>query len=157
MTIEEIIDGNEALIQSIANKLYKSNSVYSVSDLTQVGYLALCKSAKKYDPSRSAVTTFITHCVRNEMIKYIRKNGRVVSHLDKPTKESYQVNTEEYELDELENTIKSIGMNSIQEKIVRMRLLGMSYSQISKEADIPIGRVRKITRQIKKKASEAYA
>lgn len=159
MTADEIITGNEGLVQSIANTLYRHNSVYSVADLAQVGFLALCKSAHKYDPARAAVTTFITHCARNDMVKYIQRNARVVSHIERPNLEdtSSDISSLEEESLEIEEGINALDITDLQRKILNMRVDGRSYKEISAATGFSIGKVRKIARQIKKKAREVYA
>jgi RNA polymerase sigma factor (sigma-70 family) len=72
--VEKMIDENKKLIYSIANSMYIANKLFSKEDLIQVGFLALCKSGHKYDETRGKISTFITHCVRNDMIKFIKSN-----------------------------------------------------------------------------------
>jgi len=72
--IEKTIDKNMALVTSIANKLYRENSVFSREDLIQTGLVSLVKALPKYDEARAKMSTFITHCARNGMIKFIKKN-----------------------------------------------------------------------------------
>jgi RNA polymerase sigma factor (sigma-70 family) len=72
--IEETIEKNMALVTSIANKLYRDNSVFSKEDLIQTGLINLVKALPKYDETRAKLSTFITHCARNGMIKFIKKN-----------------------------------------------------------------------------------
>jgi len=72
--VEKMIEDNKRLIYKIANSMYINNKLFSKDDLIQVGFLALCKSGHKYDASRGKVSTFITHCVRNDMIKFIKSN-----------------------------------------------------------------------------------
>lgn len=70
--VEEMIEKNKRLVYSIANSIYSKNKLFSKEDLIQVGFLALCKNGHKYDESRGKVSTFITHCVRNDMLKFIK-------------------------------------------------------------------------------------
>ncbi len=72
--VELMIEKNKKLIYSIANSIYIKNKLFSKEDLIQVGFLSLCKSGHKYDEARGKVSTFITHCVRNDMIKFIKSN-----------------------------------------------------------------------------------
>ena len=72
--VELMIEKNKKLIYSIANSIYIKNKLFSKEDLIQVGFLSLCKSGHKYDETRGKVSTFITHCVRNDMIKFIKSN-----------------------------------------------------------------------------------
>ena len=72
--VEKMIEDNKRLVYSIANSIYMKNKLFSKEDLIQVGFLSLCKSGHKYDETRGKVSTFITHCVRNDMIKFIKSN-----------------------------------------------------------------------------------
>lgn len=72
--VEQMIEDNKKLIYKIANSMYKENKVFSRDDLIQVGFLALCKNGHKYDETRGKVSTFITHCVRNDILKFIKSN-----------------------------------------------------------------------------------
>lgn len=74
VNVEQMIEDNKKLVYSIANSIYINNKLFSKEDLIQVGFLALCKSGHKYDETRGKVSTFITHCVRNDMIKFIKSN-----------------------------------------------------------------------------------
>ena len=74
LQVEKMIEDNKRLIYSIANSIYIKNKLFTKDDLIQVGFLALCKSGHKYDETRGKVSTFITHCVRNDMLKFIKSN-----------------------------------------------------------------------------------
>lgn len=72
--VEQMIEDNKRLVFKIANSIYRKNKLFSKEDLIQVGFLALCKSGHKYDETRGKVSTFITHCVRNDILKFIKSN-----------------------------------------------------------------------------------
>ena len=72
--VNEMIEENINLVRKIANKIYTKNSIYSIDDLIQIGVLNLLTSLPKYDEKRAKLSTFISHCVRNSMIKFIKKN-----------------------------------------------------------------------------------
>ena len=72
--VEKMIEDNQRLIYSIANRMYRENKLFSKDDLIQIGFLALCKNGHKYDEARGKVSTFITHCVRNDILKFIKSN-----------------------------------------------------------------------------------
>lgn len=74
MDIETTIEENIGLVNKMASKLYRKNSIYCMEDLVQVGLLNLLTSLKNYNKERSQLSTFICHCVKNSMIKFIKKN-----------------------------------------------------------------------------------
>jgi RNA polymerase sigma factor (sigma-70 family) len=71
-TVEKMNEDNKKLVYKIANSIYIKNKLFSKEDLIQVGFLALCKSGHKYDETRGKISTFITHCVRNDILKFIK-------------------------------------------------------------------------------------
>ena len=45
-------------------------------DSTSVGYLAICRAVRTYDPAQSKVTTYFSTAVRNALLKEIDRNRR---------------------------------------------------------------------------------
>lgn len=45
-------------------------------DALSVGYLAICRAARTYDPAQSKVTTYFSTAVRNALLKEIDRNRR---------------------------------------------------------------------------------
>ena len=74
MNIEETIEKNMGLVKKMASRLYVKNTIYNIDDLVQVGLLNLLTSLPKYNPERARLSTFISHCVKNSMVKFIKKN-----------------------------------------------------------------------------------
>jgi len=74
MNIEKTIEENMGLVNKMASNLYRKNSIYCVEDLIQVGVVNLLTSLNNYNSERSQLSTFICHCVKNSMIKFIKKN-----------------------------------------------------------------------------------
>jgi RNA polymerase sigma factor (sigma-70 family) len=72
--VNKTIEENAGLVNKMACGLYRNNSVYSLEDLIQVGFMNLITALPKYDETRSKLSTFIGHCVKNSMIKFIKKN-----------------------------------------------------------------------------------
>lgn len=156
MTIDEMIDNNSKLVYDIAHKLYIQNQGFSVEDLAQVGFLALCRRGDKYDPSRGAVTTFITHCVRNEMIKFIQKNKRrnTVS-LNQLPKDDMSYDFEYFDKDEYLNAMKSA--SDLERSIVDLKLSGNSQRAIARTLNISQGTVSKVLNSVRKKIAVSHA
>tara|TARA_R100000005_G_C5002765_1_gene210576 strand:- start:3558 stop:4031 length:474 start_codon:yes stop_codon:yes gene_type:complete len=150
--VETMIEENKNLIYSIANSLYIPNKAFGIEDLIQVGFLAICKSADKYDPERGKVSTFITHCAKNDMLKFIRRN-RVNNDLvyDESLKLSY---------DETEDVLKSNVsdyynlQNTIEEKVVTLKRNGESNRAISQKLNINSNKVSAILLGIKERLAK---
>jgi len=149
VNIEMMIESNKKLIYSIAKSLYVQNKVFSVEDLVQVGFLAICKSANKYDPKRGKLSTFITHCAKNDMLKFIKKNkinGELIYNESKrlsydETEEVLRSNVSEY------YNLK----NTIEEKIVTLKKSGESNRTIGAELNINSNKVSSMLLDIKER------
>jgi len=147
--VEKMIEENKNLIYSIANSLYIPNKAFSIEDLIQVGFLAICKSANKYNPERGRVSTFITHCAKNDMIKFIRKN--------KIGRELIYNELKSLSYDETEEILKSDVLdyynlkNTIEEKIVTLKRNGESNRAIGKKLNLNSNKVSSILSEIKER------
>jgi RNA polymerase sigma factor (sigma-70 family) len=147
--VEKMIEENKKLIYSIANSLYIQNKAFSIEDLIQVGFLAICKSANKYDPERGKTSTFITHCAKNDMLKFIRRN-KISSDLIYHESKSLSY-------DETEEILKSDVSdyynlkNTIEENIVTLKINGESNIAIGKRLNLNSNKVSSILLNIKER------
>ena len=170
MDIEKTIESNIGLVNNMASKLYIRNSVYSLEDLIQVGLLNLITALPKYDENRAKLSTFISYCVRNSMIKFIKKNHDS-SKVNTPKFESLPINDLQeqhsnpivnkffqgdvvygnnlyyYEDEDIRNYIKD--HDEITKKIVMMKIAGKTQKQIKNELDISENQIRSILKKIK--------
>ena len=75
---------DEKLIYSIANSLYRDTHLYSVEDLFQIGCLSYIKLQKHFDKTKSKKSTFMTICIRRDIVRFIKKhrNNFSESHTD---------------------------------------------------------------------------
>lgn len=140
--VEKMIEDNKRLVYSIANSMYINNKLFSKEDLIQVGFLALCKSGHKYDAERGKVSTFITHCVRNDMIKFIKSNKLQSDLLYTENQNlSYSNNQNLACLDHYD----ICGAKTITEKkIVNMKINGETNKSIAEKLSISPNKVSKI-------------
>lgn len=140
--VEQMIEDNKRLVYSIANSIYIKNKVFSKEDLIQVGFLALCKSGHKYDESRGKISTFITHCVRNDMLKFIRSNK-----LQSELLYSENINLSYSNDDDINcldyNDICN-ARSDIEKKILKMKIEGETNKNIGIELNISPNKVSKI-------------
>ena len=79
MNIDWSIENNQKLIMKIAHSLYKDNRLFSIEDLFQIGYLCFLKLEKQFDESKSKKSTYVTICVRREMIAFIKRHNKIFS------------------------------------------------------------------------------
>lgn len=73
---ELLIHENVGLVASLAKSFNPPNST-EYDEYVQAGYIGLWKAAEKYDPGRgNAFSTMAWYCIRNEIIRYIKREGR---------------------------------------------------------------------------------
>jgi RNA polymerase sigma factor (sigma-70 family) len=162
MNIEKTIEENIGLVQKMASKLYVKNSIYCMEDLIQVGLLNLITSLPKYDPDRAKLSTFISYCVRNSMIKFINKNydsNKV--HTDSfesiPTSKSkffdgqivHGDNLFYYDDEDFEYYIAE--SDDITKKVVKLKIDGKSQKFIKNALGISEVKIKDILSQVKNK------
>lgn len=147
INVEQMIEDNKKLVYKIANSIYIKNKLFSKDDLIQVGFLALCKSGHKYDETRGQVSTFITHCVRNDMIKFIKSNKLQSDLLYIENQNlSYSNN---HNLSCIDYNDICCAKTEIEKKIVKMKIDGETNKRIAETLDISPNRVSKILSSMK--------
>lgn len=147
INVEQMIEDNKRLVYKIANSIYIKNKLFSKDDLIQVGFLALCKSGHKYDETRGQVSTFITHCVRNDMIKFIKSNKLQSDLLYTENQNlSYSNN---HNLSCIDYNDICCAKTEIEKKIVKMKIDGETNKRIAETLDISPNRVSKILSSMK--------
>lgn len=153
--IETMIEENKNLIYSIANSLYINNKVFSKEDLVQVGFLAICKSGHKYDSRRGRMSTFITHCARNDMLKFIQAN-KMNSELlyEDSHKLSYTEDEEILKSDLVDYfNLKS----EIEKRVILLKRGGESNRSIAKQLNISSNKVSEILSKIRERLATQHA
>jgi RNA polymerase sigma factor (sigma-70 family) len=73
------------LVVEIANKLYKPTRLYDFEDLLQIGLQSAIRVEKYFDPEKGKKSTFLTLCIRRDMIKFIRRHNLMFSEQRGPT------------------------------------------------------------------------
>lgn len=81
MNKEKYINENQGLISKLALKYSQFDLSYDYEDLMQVGNMSMWKNLDKYDSKKSKISTYITTCMNNDMIKYIKKLRKHTGHL----------------------------------------------------------------------------
>jgi len=76
ITENEFITENYGLAISLARKFYSHGHNYDFEDIIQVALMSMLKAHRKHDPSRSVFSTFATFCIRNDLIKFIKKQNK---------------------------------------------------------------------------------
>ena len=71
---ESLVIENYGLVVSQALKLVVQKQ--DLDDYIQVGLMGLLKAIRNYNPEKSKFSTFATVCIRNEILKFIKKKKR---------------------------------------------------------------------------------
>lgn len=145
--VEKMIEDNKRLIYKIANSMYVKNKVFSKDDLIQVGFLALCKSGHKYDETRGKVSTFITHCVRNDMLKFIKSN-KLQSDLLYSENTNLSYNTSG-NLECIDHYDLCCAKTELEKDIVKKKIEGKNNKNIASELNVSPSRVSKVLSTMK--------
>jgi len=77
---KEIIDKHYGLAKSLAQGFYRKTSAFSFEDLLQVSLIGIIKAHRKHNPQKSKFSTFATHCIRHDLIKFIKKNPECTTY-----------------------------------------------------------------------------
>jgi len=75
-TENDFIQDNYGLAVSVARKFYSHNYKYDFEDIMQVALMSMLKAHRKHDPERSVFSTFATFCMRNDLIKFVKKHSK---------------------------------------------------------------------------------
>jgi RNA polymerase sigma factor (sigma-70 family) len=146
MNIEQLVEQNQSLIYGIAHQLYRNNPIFSVEDLAQIGFLAICKNGDKYDKTRAKLSTFLTHCARNDMMKFIKANKNNTTYLYDNIKEvSYsQYNDVNFESPEEYLNVQ----NDLEKQVMYMKRDGETNVTISRTLNISEAKVAQILQSV---------
>lgn len=84
-TRENIADNMLALYENMHGAIYKLAKRYSgyaeLEDLTQEGYLALCKAVELYKPGHCSFFSYAYKCIKSYMLRYIQNSGNFPAHM----------------------------------------------------------------------------
>ena len=75
-TENDFIQDNYGLAVSLARKFYSHSHKYDFEDIVQVALMSMLKAHRKHDPKRSVFSTFATFCMRNDLIKFVKKHNK---------------------------------------------------------------------------------
>ena len=132
----------------IQNGLISENA----EELVQEVLSTVWSKSSKYDPSKSAVSTWIYTIARNKKIDFLRKNTRIDFNED-DIREFLYTNNEIDKIGEGEakNQVDLINkeLNLDQRKMIKMNFFeNKSHKKIAEELEIPLGTVKSRIRNI---------
>ena len=155
VTRDEIAFSN--LFDFLAPKIkayYLQNGLISenAEELTQEVMSIIWSKSDKFNPSKSALTTWVYTIARNKKIDFLRKNSKIKYNDDDIREFLYEKNeTDKIEENEIENRVSKINsqLDINQQKIIKMNFFeNKSHKKIAEELEIPLGTVKSRIRHI---------
>ena len=151
-SFELLIEKYGNLVWSIGKKfLYRQSDV---EDAVQEVFIAIWKSADKFDSSKAKEITFVSMIARRRFIDHLRKISKHKNlesiDQDNSTHQLYKESmlNESTDLQLIKNAIKSLDIDD-QELLNLSIYQGYSHSEISKLLNLPLGTVKtKIRRNL---------
>ena len=124
----------------------------TAEELTQEVMSIIWSKSDKYDPSKSAVSTWVFTIARNKKVDFYRKNTRFNYNEEDIREFLYEENqNDKINESEINDQIKIINqeLDSGQQKIIKMNFFeNKSHKKIAEELEIPLGTVKSRIRHI---------
>ena len=124
----------------------------TAEELTQEVMSIMWSKSDKYDPSKSAVSTWVFTIARNKKVDFYRKNSRFDYNEEDIREFIYEENqNNKINESEINDQIKIINqeLDSGQQKLIKMNFFeNKSHKKIAEELEIPLGTVKSRIRHI---------
>ena len=124
----------------------------NAEELTQEVMSIMWSKSDKYDPSKSAVSTWVFTIARNKKVDFYRKNSRFDYNEEDIREFIYEENqNNKINESEINDQIKIINqeLDSGQQKLIKMNFFeNKSHKKIAEELEIPLGTVKSRIRHI---------
>ena len=124
----------------------------TAEELTQEVMSIMWSKSDKYDPSKSAVSTWVFTIARNKKVDFYRKNSRFDYNEEDIREFIYEENqNNKINESEINDQIKIINqeLDSAQQKLIKMNFFeNKSHKKIAEELEIPLGTVKSRIRHI---------
>ena len=159
----QLFKKHQGFIKTLCFKfLSRHKNKFQIEDAENEAFIGLCNSVKSYDPSKAKFITYLTFFVKKQLDN-LRKKSNIIS-IPKGEKVSCSCDSlnEEidiesknlsclYHQDEIELVKAILGsLPDRNSKIINLRLSEISYSEISKELNIAIPKVKAIENQARR-------
>ena len=126
----------------------------TAEELTQEVMSIMWSKSDKYDPSKSAVSTWVFTIARNKKVDFYRKNTRFNYNEEDIREFLYEENqNDKINESEINDQIKIINqeLDSGQQKLIKMNFFeNKSHKKIAEDLEIPLGTVKSKIRHILK-------
>jgi DNA-directed RNA polymerase specialized sigma subunit len=130
----DIIEKYEALIADLAHSLYRKTHLYDFKDLFQIGLQSAIRLEKHFDPSRSQRSTFLTLCVRRDMVKFVKKHNKCFNNTILPKEISTRCTNTAWE------SLPDLSPEDTE--MVRMLSEGYSKREVAKRLQLPLREIK---------------
>lgn len=142
--VAQVIDAYGALVWSLARRYFGRSA--EAEDAVQEAFIAVWKSAERYDPDTAGESTFIAMIARRRMIDRMRKQGRRPA--SQPLDSAPE--PEDVSTDHLANceqagmVLKAIDeLDPPQPEVIRRSLQdGLTHAEIAEAMQLPLGTVK---------------
>jgi RNA polymerase sigma factor (sigma-70 family) len=79
--LEQLLDQYQGLIISQAN-FFKPRNSDERQELIQIATLGALSALRFYDAEKGKLSTFLTHCIRNSILRHLKKQKRTLPLID---------------------------------------------------------------------------
>ena len=112
---EKLIEHNLRLVVFLAKKY--ENTGIDLEDLVSIGSIGLIKGINTFSKDKNIkLATYISRCIDNEILMYLRKNKKIKKEVSIDQPLSYDVDGNELHLEDIIGTDKDLISKNIEEK-----------------------------------------
>ena len=112
---EKLIEHNLRLVVFLAKKY--ENTGIDLEDLVSIGSIGLIKGINTFSKGKNIkLATYISRCIDNEILMYLRKNKKIKQEVSIDQPLSYDVDGNELHLEDIIGTDKDLISKNIEEK-----------------------------------------
>lgn len=133
---EQVIIHNIRLVINEVNKKY-ANTPYDRKELVSIGIVGLVKSVDTFDTDKNfEFATYATKCIDNEILMFLRKGKKYVSHQSFDTTIGIDKNGNEQKLEDILEDHKSDFVSEYENKITYNEIRKMVYNLPGRDKEI---------------------
>jgi RNA polymerase sigma factor (sigma-70 family) len=148
--VQQCIDAHGPLVWSLARRMCPSG--IDAEDLVQEIFIALWKSAHRYDPAVASESTWVATVARRRLIDARRRAARREEDAELPTDlpTTDEEHTERAQRDdEAERARKAFeALRVEQRRVLELALLGgLTYDEVARKLTLPLGTVKSHARR----------
>lgn len=145
----KLVEDNMGLVFSIANSFGNQGDS---EDLIQEGSVGLIKAAEKFNPKlNNKFSTYAFYCIRNEILKYLKKNNRKPTYISHEKLDRMIEGKIHYSDRHIEN---EYDLTQLELKIAELRESKVSLLDICDETNLDPNTLNKHIAVIKRKMSK---